>query len=119
MIKLALVLLSFALLGLGGCQSTPPAETKAPAATPVAVAPAVTEPQLAVPTGADARATVARFILTQPNPTRYVVDSALVNDDGDTWQVLVPRTDWAQRMPNRARFTVSKATGFVRTEAVK
>ncbi|GAA3971102.1 hypothetical protein [Hymenobacter antarcticus] len=101
-------------LGLGSCQSTPPADREAPAA-----APKPAEPQLAIRTDADARAAVARFILTQPDPTRYVVDSARVNDNGDTWQVLVPRTDWARRRPNRARFEVSKATGFVRNGPVK
>jgi hypothetical protein len=40
--------------------------------------------------------------------------------DVDThWQVLVPRTDWAQRMPNRARFEVDKQTGQVSTQPVK
>jgi hypothetical protein len=42
-----------------------------------------------------------------------------VNDNVATWQVLVPRTVWAQRMPNRARFEVDKATGAVQTAPVK
>jgi len=85
----------------------------------LAPAPAPAEAQLIVGTASQARAAAARFILTQPNPSLYVVDSARVNDGGDSWQVLVPRTDWARRMPNRARFEVSKATGFVRSGAVK
>lgn len=112
--KRVLVLLPFALLGLAGCQSTPPAETAAPA-----TAPRPAEPQLAIGTSADARAAVARFILTQPHPSLYEIDSARVNDAGDTWQVLVPRTDWARRRPSHARFAVSKATGFVRSRPVK
>jgi hypothetical protein len=49
----------------------------------------------------------------------YVLDSARVNDNDASWQVLVPRTDWAQRMPNRARFEVNKTTGEVQTAPVK
>jgi hypothetical protein len=42
-----------------------------------------------------------------------------VNDNEATWQVLVPRTDWAKRMPNRARFEVDKQTGQVSSQPVK
>lgn len=112
--KLVLILLPTTLLTLGSCQSTPLAETEATTAAPTPAA-----AQLAIRTTADARAAVARFVLTQPKPALYVMDSARVNDNGTTWQVLVPRTDWARRMPNRARFEVSKATGFVRIEPVK
>jgi hypothetical protein len=48
-----------------------------------------------------------------------VPDSARVNDNEATWQVLVPRTDWANRMPNRARFEVDKQTGQVSSQPVK
>jgi hypothetical protein len=71
------------------------------------------------PTEAAARAAVARYIQTQPNATLYVPDSARVVDVDTHWQVLVPRTDWAQRMPNRARFEVDKQTGQVSTQPVK
>jgi hypothetical protein len=62
---------------------------------------------------------VGRYLQSQPNAALYVLDSARVNDNETSWQVLVPRTDWAQRMPNRARFEVEKATGVVRTAPVK
>jgi hypothetical protein len=81
-----------------------------PATTPSAT-PATTE--------AAARAAVARYIQAQPNATLYVPDSARVVDVDTHWQVLVPRTDWAQRMPNRARFEVDKQTGQVSTQPVK
>jgi hypothetical protein len=81
-----------------------------PATTPSAT-PATTE--------AAARAAVARYIQAQPNAALYVPDSARVVDVDTHWQVLVPRTDWAQRMPNRARFEVDKQTGQVSTQPVK
>jgi hypothetical protein len=80
-------------------------------ATPATTTPATTE--------AAARAAVARYIQAQPNATLYVPDSARVVDVDTHWQVLVPRTDWAQRMPNRARFEVDKQTGQVSTQPVK
>ena len=70
-------------------------------------------------TEAAARAAVARYIQAQPNAALYVPDSARVMDVDTHWQVLVPRTDWAQRMPNRARFEVDKQTGQVSTQPVK
>ncbi|MFD1872140.1 hypothetical protein [Hymenobacter bucti] len=109
----------FPLLALGAgllasCQPTatttstpPPAEaTAAPAPGPA-------------PTEASARAAVARHIQTLPNAALYVPDSARVNDNEASWQVLVPRTDWAGRMPNRARFEVDKQTGQVSSQPVK
>jgi hypothetical protein len=62
---------------------------------------------------------VARHIQTLPNAALFVPDSARVNDNDATWQVLVPRTDWAGRMPNRARFEVNKQTGEVSSAPVK
>jgi hypothetical protein len=118
--------LLFSLLALGAgvlasCQPTPnsatstspPAET-APAATTPAPAAAST-----VSDEASARAAVARHIQTLPNAALYVPDSARVNDNEASWQVLVPRTDWAGRMPNRARFEVNKKTGQVSSQPVK
>jgi hypothetical protein len=112
--------LSYLLFGvactLASCQQTPP-NTSAPTAaeTPAATAPA-TPQQLSE---ADARAAVGKYIQAQPNAALFVVDSARVNDNDATWQVLVPRTDWAKRMPNAARFEVDKTTGAVRTGLVK
>lgn len=104
---------------LASCQSTAPTSASAPtsadsAATvaPVASAPGAT-------TEADARAAVARHIQRLPNAGLYVPDSARVTDNEATWQVLVPRTDWANRMPNRARFEVDKQTGQVSSAPVK
>jgi hypothetical protein len=68
---------------------------------------------------AAARAAVARYLQSQPNAQLYVVDSARVVDVDTHWQVLVPRTDWAGRMPNRARFEVDKVTGTVQDLPVK
>jgi hypothetical protein len=112
--------LAFLLFGaactLASCQQTPPAtSTPAAAETPAAAAPA--EPKLLNET--DARAAVGKYIQAQPNAALFVVDSARVNDNDATWQVLVPRTDWAKRMPNAARFEVNKTTGEVNTGTVK
>ncbi|GAB3298154.1 hypothetical protein ACFQT0_18980 [Hymenobacter humi] len=76
-------------------------------------------PPAAALTAADARTAVGRYLQSQPNADLYVLDSARVNDNDASWQVLVPRTDWAQRMPNRARFEVDKATGTVSSAPVK
>ena len=76
-------------------------------------------PATGAPTEAAARAAVARHIQGLPNAALYVPDSARVNDNEATWQVLVPRTDWAGRMPNRARFEVDKQTGQVSSAPVK
>jgi hypothetical protein len=76
-------------------------------------------PATGAPTEAAARAAVARHIQTLPNAALFVSDSARVNDNDATWQVLVPRTDWAGRMPNRARFEVDKQTGQVSSAPVK
>ncbi|ALW86469.1 hypothetical protein AUC43_16070 [Hymenobacter sedentarius] len=98
------------VIALAGCQQTPP--------TTVSAQPDATQPAAPL-SQAEARAAVGRYLQSQPNAKRYVLDSARVNDNETTWQVLVPRTDWAQRMPNSARFEVDKATGTVRTAPVK
>ena len=92
---------------LAACQPAPPASAEGDAA------PSKSTPE------ADARAAVGRYLQSQPNARLYVLDSARVNDNGTSWQVLVPRTDWAGRMPDRARFEVDKITGTVRTGMVK
>ena len=71
------------------------------------------------PTAKAARAAVARYLLGQPNAALYVPDSASVVEVATRWQVLVPRTDWVRRMPNKAAFEVDKATGAVTTLRVK
>lgn len=95
---------------VAGCQPAPTTSaTSAPTAAPAATA----------PTEAAARAAVARYIQTLPNAALYVPDSARAIEVDTHWQVLVPRTDWAGRMPNRAAFEVDKATGTVTTRPVK
>lgn len=107
-----LAALALAATSLAGCQPTP---SSTPASAPTAEA----APAPAAPTEAAARAAVARHIRALPNAARYVPDSARVNDNDASWQVLVPRTDWAGRLPNRARFEVNKQTGQVSSAPVK
>ena len=111
-------LLLSAALTLASCQQTPPADqsAQAPADTTAAT---VNPPAASGKTETEARAIVASYLKTQPNAELYVPDSARVNDNGATWQVLVPRRDWARRMPNSARFEVDKATGAVNSAPVK
>jgi hypothetical protein len=116
MTKLLFPLLGLALSTLASCQSTSPTTTSP--ATPD-VASAAPAPSSAITTEAAARAAVARHIQTLPNAALFVADSARVNDNDASWQVLVPRTDWAGRMPNRARFEVDKQTGQVSSQPVK
>ncbi len=70
-------------------------------------------------TAEGARAAVGRYLQGQPNAALYVLDSASVVDADTRWQVLVPRTDWAKRMPNKAAFEVEKSTGTVSIRPVK
>lgn len=108
-------LLASAGSSLTGCQNTTPT-TSEPLATTISAAPVPTATPL---TEADARAAVARHLQTLPNAKLYVPDSARVNDNEASWQVLVPRTDWVGRLPNRARFEVDKQTGAVSSQPVK
>ncbi|WP_324678434.1 hypothetical protein [Hymenobacter sp. GOD-10R] len=105
------------------CQQAKPVTADAPqAATPAEAtmpAQAAAPTETAALTEAAARAAIARYVKAQPNANLYVVDSASVVDIDTQWQVLVPRTDWAGRMPNRAAFEVDKKTGNVRTLMVK
>ena len=103
--------LAATLLALGACQSPKTAQQ--------AVDPAAVPPAGQVASEAAAKAAVAAYLRSQPNATLYVADSARVVDAGASYQVLVPRTDWAGRQPNRAAFDVNKATGTVTTRAVK
>jgi len=120
MTKLLFPLAALAAGALASCQPTP-STTSTPAAETVAAAgaPDSTAAATAAPTEAAARAAVARHLKTLPDAALYVPDSARVNDNEATWQVLVPRTDWANRMPNRARFEVNKQTGQVSSQPVK
>ena len=112
------------LLALAACQSATAPTTASPA-SPASPATEATPSTISMPTGTPAptteaaRAAVARYIQSQPNAERYVPDSASIVDVDTHWQVLVPRTDWAKRMPNKAAFEVDKATGAVRTLPVK
>lgn len=117
MTKFLFAVLALAAGSLASCQPTPATTTPAtPTADATPGAPPTPAP---APTEAAARAAVARYILALPNAARYVPDSARVNDNNRSWQVLVPRTDWAGRMPNRARFEVDKQTGQVSSQPVK
>jgi hypothetical protein len=111
MVKPLSYLLLSAACALASCQPTAPTTATPPAAT----APTAT----GAATAAEARAAVGQYLQTQPAPALFVLDSARVNDNGPSWQVLVPRTDWAKRMPNSAHFEVDKATGKVSTGLVK
>jgi hypothetical protein len=112
-------LLSAALLvALASCQSATAPTTAAPA-TPEAAATPPAMSTAAAPTAGAARAAVGRYLQAQPNASLYVLDSASVVDVDTHWQVLVPRTDWAKRMPNKAAFEVEKSTGAVSTRPVK
>ncbi|TGE25725.1 hypothetical protein E5K00_11195 [Hymenobacter aquaticus] len=66
-----------------------------------------------------ARSAVRRYVQELPNGNLFVLDSATALEVDDHWQVLVPRTDWAGRMPNKAGFEVDKKTGAVKTLMVK
>ncbi len=120
MTKLLFPLLALGAGVLASCQPTPNAATgTAPSAETAPTSPAVPAAATAALDEAGARAAVARHIQTLPNAALYVPDSARVNDNEASWQVLVPRTDWANRMPNRARFEVDKKTGQVSSQPVK
>ena len=113
--------LAVLLLALAGCQSATAPTTAGPLDPPTEATPsAISMPAgTPAPTAEAARAAVARYIQSQPNAARYVPDSASVLDVDAHWQVLVPRTDWVGRMPNKAAFEVDKATGQVSTRPVK
>lgn len=115
------LLIGVLLLALAGCQSATAPTTASPAGPPPAAAPsAISMPTgTPAPTAEAARAAVARYVQGQPKAPLYVPDSATIIDVDAHWQVLVPRTDWARRMPNKAAFEVDKATGVVRALPVK
>ena len=106
------------LLTLLGAAVLAKCQQPLPAALPPA-APAAALPPAGAPTAAAARAAIGRYLQSQPNAELYVVDSARATDLGAYWQVLVPRTDWARRTPNRAGFEVDKQSGTVKSLLVK
>ncbi|WP_345109991.1 hypothetical protein [Hymenobacter algoricola] len=102
---------------LGSCQTTPPAADQSAAGAPtVSETPAAVS---AAPSADQARAAVASYVRSLPNAALYQLDSARVREAGPQWQVLVPRTDWARRLPNKAAFNVDKQTGAVSNQLVK
>ncbi|GAA4369218.1 hypothetical protein GCM10023185_42670 [Hymenobacter saemangeumensis] len=107
-------LLLAAACTLGSCQKSPSATEQASSAKPGTQA----APK-SVSDAAGARAAVAGYLQNQSDASLYVLDSAFVVDVDTRFQVLVPRTDWAGRSPNRARFEVDKATGIVQDLPVK
>ena len=114
MVKLFVALCGVAAT-LASCHQTP-ATSASPPATPLA---ADAAPTPGAQTEPAARAAVARYIQALPNAALYVPDSARAVDVATHWQVLVPRTDWAKRLPNKAAFEVDKATGAVTVRPVK
>ena len=107
----SLVLLSAALVGLNSCEPSQPVSST-PSQQPA-------DANAAASTEAQARAAVAGFVKQQPNAALYQLDSAQAIEVNNQWQILVPRTDWAGRMPNKAAFDVDKQTGAVSPLAVK
>ncbi|UOQ78731.1 hypothetical protein MUN84_09455 [Hymenobacter sp. 5516J-16] len=101
-------------VGFSSCQPAQPVT-----ATPAQASETATTPAAGASTEAAARAAVARFVQQQPNAALYQLDSARALEVENHWQVLVPRTDWAGRMPNKAAFEVDKQTGVVTVLAVK
>ncbi|UOR03787.1 hypothetical protein MUN82_12600 [Hymenobacter aerilatus] len=122
--KLLTLLLGFAC-ALGSCQRTEtttdmPTTTADTITADSAAAPATTStPNTSVSTEADAHIAVRNYVQELPNRAVYQLDSASVVDADAQFQVLVPRTDWAGRMPNKAAFNVDKQTGVVSVQPVK
>ena len=97
---------------LPSCQQTQPAAS-GPVGEGAATAPA------GASTEAAARSAIAAYVQQQPNAALFQLDSARFMDLDTRWQVMIPRTDWAKRMPNAAAFEVDKQTGRVSTLLVK
>jgi hypothetical protein len=119
MLKLLASGAALALGLLASCHSSTPTLNDAPALGDTPGMPAPAPAVSGAPTQEAARAAVGRHIQPLREAALYALDSARVTDNGPTWQVLVPRTDWAGRMPNRARFEVDKQTGQVSSQPVK
>ncbi|WP_210521167.1 hypothetical protein [Hymenobacter terricola] len=108
-----LIIALTALGGLGSCQRIKPTAS-VPATTPQP-----TGATTAAGTQAAARTALTQFLQQKPNAAVFQIDSAQFVDVDNHWQVMVPRTDWAGRMPNAAAFAVDKKTGQVTTLFVK
>ncbi|MCB2379621.1 hypothetical protein LGH70_18640 [Hymenobacter sp. BT635] len=111
----ALPFLLLGALGAASCQQTPGNDTSMLPASAETTA----SPDLGAATADGARSAVRRHVQALPNASLFVLDSATALEIDDHWQVLVPRTDWAGRMPNKAAFEVDKKSGAVRTLMVK
>ena len=98
------------VVGLSGCQSPPTTTSEGLPSSSIST-PAYTE-------GA-AKAAVARYVLGLPTAPLYQLDRSRAVEVDTYWQVLVPRTDWAKRMPNSAAFNVDKSTGSVRVLSMR
>jgi hypothetical protein len=119
MIKALPILLLGAVCALSSCQQTPVNDTNDTSMLPASATTPAPAATAGAATEAEARGAVSRYVLGLPNAKLFVLDSATAMDIDDRWQVLVPRSDWAGRMPNKAAFEVDKKTGDVKTLMVK
>ncbi|MCC3158422.1 hypothetical protein LJ737_14325 [Hymenobacter sp. 15J16-1T3B] len=109
----------FLILPVAACCLLASCQTRTAADQPPVVQNAPAPTTASAATEADARAALARYLRQQPQANLYVVDSARLVEVDALWQALVPRTDWAKRMPNRAAFEIDKLTGEVRPLPVR
>ena len=116
MTRLPLLLLSLAC-ALGSCQRTETTPDTAATPNPTTATAAVSA--TSVGTATAARTVVQSYVQALPNHALYQVDSASIVESDAQFQVLVPRIDWAGRMPNKAAFNVDKQTGTVTEQPVK
>ncbi|MGI4874037.1 MAG: hypothetical protein ACRYFX_23000 [Janthinobacterium lividum] len=108
--KTTYILFLCVLSALVGCQSPPTINSTGLPSS------AISTP---APSEAAAKAAVARYVIGLPTAHLYELDHARAVEVDTYWQVLVPRTDWVNRMPNCAAFNVDKSTGSVRVLAAK
>lgn len=92
------------------CQS-PPTSADEPSQAAISIAGA--------PTEATAKTLLSAYLQKQPQAALYQLDSMRILDVDTHWQVLVPRTDWAERMPNAAAFDIDKQSGRITTRQIK
>jgi hypothetical protein len=104
--------LATSLVLLAGCQASQQGD-------PASAQSGLQQPASVSPTQSPALVAVANHVKMLPNAAVYQLDSATVADGELTWQVMVPRTDWAGRMPNASAFEVDKQTRKVTTLMVK
>ena len=106
--SLSLILVLFSLGGISSCQSTHSVATST-----AAIKQDATTPLEGATTEAEARASLARYIQKLPNAAVYQLTLATATDVETKWQIMVPRTDWANVMPNAAAFEVDKHNAAV------